>query len=298
MGELGLDAGDKMSDADSQVGILSWDGVDFRYVREGSGLPIVVIGSSRFYSRAFSPALREHFEMIFVDSRHFIPSYQPTGEELESLTLETFADDVEALRVHLGIDRWVVLGHSVHAQIALAYASKYPQRTSHLVLVAGMPYSWAELEGVFERFWEENASPERKERHAANRRAIESALAAAPEGRRGVVGYIGDAAYCWADPTYDSTPLWEGVEFGSAVHSLSGSLFSRSQVRLILEGIDLPTLLILGRLDYSIPYVAWEEVIEDLSSLTYVLLEEDSHNPQTEAPERFDRELVEWLMQH
>ena len=161
-----------MKNADSDVGILRRDGVDFHYVREGEGPPIVVIGSSTYYPRAFSPALREYFELIFVDSRHFIPSYQPTEKELESLTLETFADDIEALRTHLAIDKWTVLGHSVHAQIALAYATKYPERTSHLVLVAGVPYSFAELGEVQENFWNKHASQKRKERHAANRSAI------------------------------------------------------------------------------------------------------------------------------
>lgn len=96
-----------MKNADLDVGILRLNGVDFRYVREGEGPPIVVIGSSTYYPRAFSPALREHFELIFVDSRHFIPSYQPTEKELESLTLETFADDIEALRTHLRLDTTV-----------------------------------------------------------------------------------------------------------------------------------------------------------------------------------------------
>lgn len=283
----------KKSNADG--GILSLDGVEFRYVREGKGPPIVVIGSSAYHPRAFSPALRKHFELVFVDSRHFIPSYQPSEEELESLTLETFADDIEALRAHLEIGKWAVLGHSVHTQIALAYARKYPERTSHLVLVAGVPYSFAELGEVQENFWNEHASQDRKERHAANRSSIENALAAAPESRRFAVDYIGNAAQFWADPAYDSTSLWEGVETGAAFGRLFELVPSRAQVRPILESIDTPTLLILGQLDYAIPHVAWEELIGDLPYLTYVLLENDSHNPQTEAPERFDRELIDWM---
>jgi proline iminopeptidase len=283
--------------AESGAGVLNWDGIGFSYVREGSGPPIVVIGSSVFYSRAFSPALRRHFEMVFVDSRHFIPSYLPSQEERAGLTMETFADDVEALRAHLGIERWAVLGHSVHAQIALAYA-KYPRRTSHLAMVAGMPYSWAELEPLFEEFWEENASPERKACHAANRRAMEEATAAAPEGRKDVLEYVANAAYYWVDPTYDSTWLWEGVEFGPAYDSLSACVPSRVGAREILETIDTPTLVVLGELDYAIPHVAWEEIIEGLPNVTYVLMDAAGHNPQTEAAERLDRVLVGWLTRH
>ena len=284
-----------MNNTDSEVGVLSLDGIDFRYVREGAGPPIVVIGTSTYYPRAFSPELRKHFELIFVDSRHFIPSYRPTDHELESLTLETCADDVEALRIHFGIDTWAVLGHSFQAQLALAYESRYAERVSDLILVAGLPYSFAELEEVRERFWNEHASQDRKERHVANRRAIESDLAAAPESRRFVVDYVGNAAMYWVDATYDSTPLWEGVETGPAFGHLAESVPSRTQVKEILESIETRTLLVLGQLDYAFPYVAWENLVKDLSSLNYVLLEGESHNPQTEAPERFDRELISWM---
>jgi proline iminopeptidase len=250
----------------------------------------------RITQRAFSPVLRETFELIFVDSRHFIPSYQPSEEELQGFTLATFADDVEALRIHLGIDKWTVLGHSLQGQIALEYARRYPGHTSHLVLVAAVPYSMNEFGEIVDRFWEEEASVERKERHVANRSAMEGEIAAATASRRFVTNYIADAARWWADPTYDSTPLWEGVETGPAFGGLLGLLPSKAQARSTLEHLDMPTLLILGRLDYGIPHVVWEDLIVDLPNVSYVLLEEDSHNPQTESPERFDPELINWML--
>ncbi len=293
---LGCSAGvQESAQTDAEVGMFSFDGIDFRYVREGKGPPVVVIGSSMYYPRAFSAGLREHFELIFVDSRHFIPSYKPSEQELESLTLDTFADDVEALRSHLAIDKWVVLGHSIQAQIALAYARKYPNRTSRLVLVAGRPYGGPEFDEIRDRFWDQDASVHRKQRHAAHRSSMESAIASAPPARRFALNYIANAARWWADPTYDSTPLWEGVETGSAFQALPRALPSRAQTRAILESIEMPTMLILGKLDYGIPHVAWEELIQGLPALTYILLPEDAHNPQTESPERFDPELINWF---
>ena len=279
----------------AEVAIFSSNDIDFRYVREGKGSPIVVIGSSMYYPRAFSTGLREHFDLIFVDSRHFIPSYQPSEKALESLTFETFADDVEALRSHLGIDKWTVLGHSIQAQIALAYAVKFPDRTSRLVLVAGVPYGGSEFDEIRTGFWNDQASTERKERHVTNRRSMESAIASAPPSRRFAINYIANAARWWADPTYDSTQLWEGVETGPAFAALPRALPSRAQARAILERIDMPTLLILGKLDYGIPHVTWEALIHGLPDFSYILLPEDGHNPQTESPNRFDPELINWL---
>jgi len=280
----------------AQSGAFKHHGTEFRYVREGKGIPIVSIGSSVSYpQRWFSDELREQFDWVFVDSRHFMPSYQPGDEELASLTLEAFADDIEALRSHLAIDKWVVLGHSFQAQIALAYAQKYPTRTSRLVLVDGLPYSGPDFSEIAEKFWAEQASESRKERHAANRAAMASQLATAPPNRRFVVNYIADAARFWADPTFDSTPLWEGVKVGPAFGRAFALVPSRRQVRAILEDLDAPTLLIQGELDFAVPHVAWEELIQGLSGISYVLLEGVGHNPMTEAPRRFDRALADWL---
>jgi hypothetical protein len=57
--------------------------------------------------------------------------------------------------------------------------------------------------------------------------------------------------------------------------ALSKERFIRPVKSTLGFGIDTPTLLILGQLDYAIPHLAWEDVIGDLPSLTYVLLDED-----------------------
>jgi hypothetical protein len=71
-------------------------------------------------------------------------------------------------------------------------------------------------------------------------------------------------------------PAWPGISGRHAPESVAG----------------------MGRnpqLDYAIPYTAWEGVIDGLGNLDYILLEEDSHNPRTEFPERFDPAFVNWL---
>jgi proline iminopeptidase len=120
-------------------GTVTVDGCELTYVREGHGPSMVVIGSAIHYQKAFLHRLRQHVDLIFADGRHVVPSYAPASDALQRLTLDTFADDVEVIRPHVGVDRMAVLGHSVHAQIALAYARKYAHRTSHRILIGGVP---------------------------------------------------------------------------------------------------------------------------------------------------------------
>ncbi len=259
---------------------------------------MMVIGSASYYPQTFSHHLRQHVDLICADARHVVPGYAPGSEALQRLTLDTFADDVEAVRQHVGVDRMAVLGHSVHAQIALAYARKYAQRTSHLILVGGVPYAFAEFAEETARFWQEHASPARKAILATNVKELEARLAAAPATRSFAVTYRAHGPLYWANPTYDAAPVLEGLENGPAFDQLFALVPSRAEVRQSLEYVRVPSLLVLGRLDFAVPHTVWEDLITGLQHCTYVLLPEASHNPHAESPERFDTELIAWLDAH
>ncbi len=95
-------------------------GATLRYVIEGNGTPCLVVGSSIYYTRAFSKNLRRHLKLVFVDLRHFVPS--DPSLDVRQITLDTYASDIEAVRKELGLSRVIVLGHSIHGDIALEYA--------------------------------------------------------------------------------------------------------------------------------------------------------------------------------
>jgi proline iminopeptidase len=59
--------------------------------------------------------------------------------------------------------------------------------------------------------------------------------------------------------------------------------------------LPILTLIVLGKHDYAVPYTLWEKLIPERPNITYKLLENDSHNPQTEAPDHFDPVLIDWL---
>ena len=87
------------------------------------------------------------WQLVYVD-------YRGTGRSQrmppESYTLENTIDDLDALRLHLGLDRIAVLGHSHGGILAMPYALKYPDSVSHLLLVATTPYTGPELEAESE----------------------------------------------------------------------------------------------------------------------------------------------------
>ncbi len=73
-----------------------------------------------------------HFRIILFDQRGAGQS-RPHAELVENTTWDLVAD-IEKLRVHLRIDKWLVFGGSWGSTLALVYAQSYPRAVSHLVL--------------------------------------------------------------------------------------------------------------------------------------------------------------------
>lgn len=200
---------------------------------------------------------------------------------------------MDAVRQGLGVDRWSVIGHSIHAQIAIAYARKYPQRTSHLVIIAGVPFRGSGA--TADSFFKADASAERQGALAESTRGLDGILAATSPAGRWAVGYQHRAALYWANPRYDATGLLDGLETGPAFTRLQQVALTQEEARRALQEIKIPTLVVLGKLDYAVPYFTWNPLIDGLSNVALKVLDADSHNPQTESPQRFDPILLNFL---
>ena len=275
-------------------GTVRVDGVELRYVRVGQGPSLLVIGSSVSYPRAFSRALADRFDVTYADSRHFVPAYHPSERQLADLTLDTFAEDVEAIRAHLGLSRVVVVGHSVHARdrAAIRPAPSRPSDPSGFDLRGAGPRR-SEFEQAAAEFWERDASPERKALWARGREGLQQRLAGTVPTRTWAVRQRANGPRVWADPSFDAAALLEGLETGPALDRLFALVPPRVEVRAALQGLRAEVLLALGRYDYAIPYAVWEELVGGLGNVKVRLFDKSGHYPHVEQPEAFDAWLFE-----
>lgn len=78
------------------------------------------------------------------------PLVSDSPTTLATNTTQTLIGDVEALREHLGIERWLVSGISWGTTLALAYALAHPQRVTGLALAAVATTSRREVEWLTE----------------------------------------------------------------------------------------------------------------------------------------------------
>jgi proline iminopeptidase len=86
-------------------------------------------GTDAGMRRFFDPG---RYRIVLFDQRGCGAS-RPHGELRENTTWDLVAD-IEALRAHLGIERWLVFGGSWGSTLALAYAERHPERVSELAL--------------------------------------------------------------------------------------------------------------------------------------------------------------------
>jgi len=121
-----------------QAGMLDLDAPHRMYHEQSGnprGVPVVFLhggpgaGASPIHRQFFDPAF---YRIVVLDQRGAGRS-TPLGC-LDENTTPRLVSDLERLREHLGIERWLVFGGSWGSTLAIAYAEHHPQRCLGLVL--------------------------------------------------------------------------------------------------------------------------------------------------------------------
>lgn len=155
-----LDVGDRQAVYWETVG--SPTGTPAVYLHGGPGG-----GCTPGARRSFDPAA---YRVVLLDQRgcgRSTPSAADVTTDLSTNTTQHLVDDLERLRAHLGIDRWIVVGTSWGVTLGLTYAQQHPERVRAMVLgavTAGTrrETDWItrDMRRVFPREWQQFAVPD------------------------------------------------------------------------------------------------------------------------------------------
>lgn len=132
------------------------------------GIPVLFVhggpgaGCEDYHRRFFDP---ESYRIILFDQRGCGRSTPHAA--LEGNTTQALVEDIERIREHLGIDRWLLFGGSWGSTLSLVYAETHPERVLGLILrgiFMCRPHEieWFYQQGasrLFPEYWQEYLSP-------------------------------------------------------------------------------------------------------------------------------------------
>jgi pimeloyl-ACP methyl ester carboxylesterase len=120
---------------------VSVDNNRLHYLRAGKGQSIVLIhglgGMLQDFTMTIFDSLTFDHDVIAFDRPGYGYSDHPKGEQL---SIELHARILHEAIVRLGLEKPILVGHSLGGGIALAYALAYPDEISGLVLLAPAAY--------------------------------------------------------------------------------------------------------------------------------------------------------------
>jgi proline iminopeptidase len=262
-------------------------GVSIYYEKYGNGPKVTVLPARFFLGRDFASLARVDRTLIFYDMRNRGASSPVTDGS--KLTILEDVKDLEALRHHFKIGKFDLVGASYLGLMTAYYASVHPDRVGRLVQIGPVP-----------REFPGNYPPEER---ADNRpfgdeaRAAEAALKRAREA-----GKSSQRELCVLESRYWAFVLTAEPEHASRVvdncqyenewpdnfQRHLGYHFADIQKRkfpaALFEKLQLPVLVIHGKLDVNAPYGAGREWARTFPNARLITIERGAHEVWLDDP--------------
>ena len=257
----------------------------------GDGPPVVLIhgmvNSSKHWEEV-ALRLADRYTVVAPDLLGHGDSAAVRGD----YSLGAHACSIRDLLTTIGIERATIVGHSLGGGIAMQFFYQFPQRVERLALISsgGLGHEvspmlrGAALPGAAAGIW-----------LVANRR-VRSALERAGErlrargSRRGV--YLQALARAMR-PLQDAEARNAFLQTLRSVIDVRGQHVS-ARDRLYLLG-ELPTLIVWGERDNTIPMAHGLAAHEVVPNSRFVTLPKAAHFPNLEDPEGLADALLDWL---
>jgi len=280
------------------VSFTAGDGRKLTYRKLGHG-PVLVChpGGPGFSATYFGDlaALWEQYTLIMLNPRGTGGSARP--RERRAYAIDDYVADVEELRQHLGLERFLLLGHSHGGVVAQAYAARFPGRVRALVLANTLARFAPQHEAAMRAGMEKRS----------NLPWYADALAALEEEQEGNF----ETDQQMADLVFRELPLYF-AHFGAAeagyldslktelpnadaLRTFNKEIFNTFDTRGLLPKITARTLVITGDEDFICGPLCAEEICAGISEARMVIVGDAGHMLFIEQPQTFHDEVADFL---
>jgi pimeloyl-ACP methyl ester carboxylesterase len=274
---------------------VSYDGTEIAYHLVGDGPPLVCLpggpGRATDYLGDLG-GLSGSRQLVLLDPRGVGQSADPADPA--TFRVDRLVNDVESLRVQLGLNRMDLLAHSAGSILATLYAAAHPEQLSALVLVTpglgaiGIEGTEEQFDAVLARVTDEPWYPAAM---AALRRlaAGELSLEAFRESRPLFYGRWDETAQAHA--TAGVAMRHQAARLGY----FGEGAFDVTATRSALKGLTAPVLLYAGDLDPLVTPATVREAVPVFSNATVVVQPGAGHFPWIDDPAAFATAINSFL---
>ena len=271
------------------------EGLTLSYERRGHG-PLLVChpggpGGSAAEFRDFA-GLDDTFELVLLSPRGSAGS-DPAAD----YALSSYVADLDALRRHLGVETFDLLGFSHGGAVAIAYAAAYGPRLRRLVLADTLACWGDEAQAAMERAietrrgepWFAAAQEAIEEEQAGAFASVEELLA---NIRRQIPLYF----HRWEGNEQAGLELAADFARIEPLHYFNTVEFQSFDLRGDLRTVTTPTLVLVGDDDFITGRACADAIVRELSDARLVVIPDAGHFSYVEQPQAFRAALAEFLL--
>lgn len=270
--------------------------VNIHYTIQGNGPAMIAhSGGPGFDARAWDDfaGIGEFVTIVAIHPRGSGLSGAAAGD---AYSLSDYASDVEALRLHLGLEKPIIMGWSHGGMVAQKFAVMYPNSLSKLILfdtAAHLGDFLSDIEVAVQGFKDEPW--------------FEKSLAALKAEWAGEYETGEDMAHLWEDEMkfYFKQFDDKAQDYHQRIKDLPINLtplkvFNENEaptmdLRPDIQKINVPTLVIVGRHDFITNVAMAEEMVKNIPDAKLEIFEDSGHFAVVEEPDKFNRVIRQFV---
>jgi proline iminopeptidase len=276
-------------------GLQTINGTELYVKRMGAGEPIVVVhGGPVLEHGYFLPhlaPLADSYELIFYDQR--LSGRSAPSVDGATVRIDTFVEDIEALREQLDLRSIHLMGHSWGGLLAMRYATLYAENLRSLTLVSSMAAS-AALRQDEELIQDERITPEDRRDRATIQASDEFANRQAEAIRQLLL-------LSYRSAFHDRARIAELELYVPDDYVARSAQFGRMRADLAdfdyhddIASVAVPVLILYGASEPAV-YLGGAALRERVPHAEFVTISDAGHFPFVERPQAFLRAVTEFL---
>jgi pimeloyl-ACP methyl ester carboxylesterase len=246
------------------------DGVTLAYSSVGSGLPMVKAANWMNHLELdwHSPVWKHVLAELARDHRLIRYDERGTGlsdRKVADLSFEAFVDDLSSVVEAAKLEKFALFGISQGGPVALAYASRYPERVSHVIILGSFGIGWKKAE--------------LSDKDLEKRKAQQILIRDGWNSRNPAIRQLW-TTMCIPKGTAEEAKSFNELQLESVSAENAARIFEsigEFDVSGMLSSIEVPVIVFHSRGDALVPFDEGRNLASSIKNATFIPLDSDNH---------------------